>query len=598
MLEIFITLIQHMGLFLIIAYLASKTPIFKPFIEQSTRLPHKILFCIFFSIFCILATELGNRIPLKDQLGETQFISENANSKNNNENIAIANTRDMGAIVGGLLGGPIVGFFIGLVGGIHRYAIGGWTAIPCAFNTLLAGCVAGLFSYYLRRAHRSDLIFSPLVAGGLTFCLQCIGKLVVLFAARPSGDIVLFAPPSEETINLLKEITLPMVFINSFGSAIFISLIVDRKREYDKLASNLSSQALRIAERSVGILTKSMTTKTGEMLAKIIQEETDIGAVVITDTEKIIATIGKGAEHHEPGLKIASEEVECAISQNKVIFINGVEIQYDCPYSNDCPFGSCLIIPLHENQKVVATLLLFENKNKLFLNINRSLGEGIARLLSNQLLNNRYNQQQTLLVQSELKLLQAQVNPHFLFNALNTISAVMRKNGDSARDLLLHLSSFMRKNLKRDSSATSLSEELEQLDSYLVIEKARYGDNLDIVIDIDKSLTACEIPSFTLLPIVENAIKHGTSQSLNKGQIIIGLFQKKECIYLTVEDNAGLYQSTNDSKGLGINIVNKRIQNEYGERYGVDIAYKAKLFTRVTITLPLVRQEHDQYINC
>ncbi|POB67629.1 sensor histidine kinase, partial [Vibrio vulnificus] len=91
---------------------------------------------------------------------------------------------------------------------------------------------------------------------------------------------------------------------------------------------------------------------------------------------------------------------------------------------------------------------LYEPKRKLFSTINMSMAEGIAQLLSSQILYGDYQQQQTLLTQSEIKLLHAQVNPHFLFNALNTISAVIRRDPDKARELIQNLSHFFRSNLK------------------------------------------------------------------------------------------------------------------------------------------------------
>ena len=98
---------------------------------------------------------------------------------------------------------------------------------------------------------------------------------------------------------------------------------------------------------------------------------------------------------------------------------------------------------------MIGTINLYEPRNKKFLNMNKTLGEGIASLLSNQLLLARYQEQKNLLMQTELKLLQAQINPHFLFNTLNTIISITRNDAVRARGLLIHLSNFFRKNLKR-----------------------------------------------------------------------------------------------------------------------------------------------------
>ena len=116
------------------------------------------------------------------------------------------------------------------------------------------------------------------------------------------------------------------------------------------------------------------------------------------------------------------------------------------------------MVPLHIDDDVIGTIQLFEPKNRRFLHMNKTIGEGITRLLSNQLLMSSYEMQKNLLVQSELKLLQAQVNPHFLFNSLNTIIAVLRIDAARCKDLLIHLSNFFRKNLKRGNDLSTLAE--------------------------------------------------------------------------------------------------------------------------------------------
>src|SRR5690606_2002500 len=135
------------------------------------------------------------------------------------------------------------------------------------------------------------------------------------------------------------------------------------------------------------------------------------------------------------------------------------------------------------------------------------------------LLRYRYEDQKNLLLTSELKLIQAQINPHFLFNALNTISAVISEDAPRPRDLLLQHSNLFRKNLKRTSDISTLEEELNHVNSYLTIEKARFEDRLVVEETIDPELLGTRLPTFTLQPIIENAIKHGVSAMFGVGII-------------------------------------------------------------------------------
>ncbi|HEY7865112.1 MAG TPA: histidine kinase, partial [Psychromonas sp.] len=228
----------------------------------------------------------------------------------------------------------------------------------------------------------------------------------------------------------------------------------------------------------------------------------------------------------------------------------------------------------------------------LFTSLNRSLGEGLGKLLSNQILTGRYIEQQILLTQAELRLLQAQVNPHFLFNALNTISAVIRKDPNQARDLIQHLSQFFRRNLKNNIERVTIKEELAHITSYLEVELARFSDRLEIDFLVDPSVLNVYVPTFTLQPLVENAIKHGTSTLLENGKISItgALIEldNKPHVKLQVIDNAGTYLKGETQSGLGLQIVDKRLKNTFGEGFGLQMSCKKGESTSAEIVFPLV----------
>jgi two-component system LytT family sensor kinase len=219
--------------------------------------------------------------------------------------------------------------------------------------------------------------------------------------------------------------------------------------------------------------------------------------------------------------------------------------------------------------------------------MNKSLGEGLGALLSSQLLIARYQEQKNLLVMSELKLLQAQVNPHFLFNALNTIIAVLRRDADRARDLLIQLSTFFRKNLKRSGELSTLGEELEHVGSYLEIEKARFEGRLTVDVDVDPVLLALQVPTFTLQPLVENAFKHGLAKTLGEVRATIRAYRREGAVLVEIEDSAGAWTGPGPGAGLGMQMVDKRVKNLYGERYGLSVECVPQEVTRVTVRLPV-----------
>jgi len=560
--ELIFSLLQQLSVYLVIAYLLSKTPLFMPLTTVSGHLSQRIACYVVFSLFCILGTYFGLAI-------------ENA----------IANTRAIGAVMGGLLGGPLVGFAVGLTGGLHRYSMGGFTDTACAISTTAEGLFGGLIhSYYVRRG-LVEKIFKPAVALTAVLIAEVMQMSIILAVAQPF----------DQALHLVKAIALPMITANAFGAALFMSIIQDRKAIYEKYSAAFSSKALKIAERSVGILSSGFNQQSTKEIAQIIYEETGVGAVSITDREKILAFIGIGDDHHLPGTPISSALTKQAIENCELIYADGYEIAYQCSLHKKCRLGSALIIPLFGEDKVLGTIKLYEPKQKLFSSINRTLGEGLAKLLSNQILTGRYIEQQRLLTQAELRLLQAQVNPHFLFNALNTISAVIRQDPNKARDLIQHLAQFFRRNLKNNIESVTISEELAHIRAYLEVELARFSDRLKVEFLVDPDLFTLLVPTFTLQPLVENAIKHGTSTLLENGRVEIkgSIVQEnnQRLVKLQVIDNAGTYSLKENESGLGLQIVDKRLKNRFGELYGLQMHCEAGISTTAEILFPFVAGE-------
>ncbi|PWC25065.1 MULTISPECIES: sensor histidine kinase [Brenneria] len=554
--DLILSLLQQMCVYLVIAYLLSKTPLFIPLMQVTIRLPHKLVCYLVFSMFCIMGTYFGLHID-----------------------DSIANTRATGAVLGGMLGGPSVGFLVGLTGGLHRYSMGGMTALACMLSTIAEGLMGGLLHRYLTQRNRIDLLFQPSVVALTTLAAEILQMAIILLVARPFADAV----------ELVQDIALPMMITNTVGAAMFMRILLDRRAIFEKYTSAFSAKALQIAARAEGALRQGFNQQNSMRVARILYEELGVGAVAITDREKLLAFIGLGDDHHTVDSPITSRHTHRAIEKNQVVYADGNEMPYTCSISPSCKLGSTLVIPLRgEEQRVIGTIKLYEPKNKLFSSINRTLGEGIAHLLSAQILAGRFERQKQLLVQSEIKLLHAQVNPHFLFNALNTLSAVIRRDPAHARQLVLSLSTFFRKNLKRSNDEVSLNDELEHVNSYLEIEKARFADHLTVDISLPDELLEARLPAFSLQPIVENAIKHGISQMIDVGHIRISGRLHANTLELTVEDNAGMYQPPRGGDGLGMNLVDRRIKARYGNRFGLTVVCKADRFTRVEVRVPFI----------
>ncbi|MGR5244645.1 LytS/YhcK type 5TM receptor domain-containing protein [Vibrio sp. PNB23_22_6] len=552
--ELVISLLQQMCVYLVLAYMLSKTPIILPLLSISSRLSHRLICYVLFSGFCILGTYFGLQI-----------------------NDAIANTRAIGAVMGGLFGGPVVGFAVGLTGGIHRYTLGGFTDLACAISTTAEGLIGGLLHVYLIKRNKGAMLFNPSVVFSVTFVAEIVQMVLLLAVAKPF----------DQAYELVSTIAAPMIIANSVGAALFMSILQDRKTIFEKYSATFSRRALSIADRSVGILSTGFNSENADKIARIIYEETKVGAVAITDQEKILAFVGISDDHHRPNTPISSQSTLDSMEKNDIIYLDGSERPYQCSLAQDCKLGSALIIPLRAGEEVVGTIKLYEPKRKLFSTANMSMAEGIAQLLSSQILYGDYQQQQALLAQAEIKLLHAQVNPHFLFNALNTISAITRRDPDKARELIQNLSHFFRSNLKQNINTVTLKEELAHVNAYLSIEKARFTDRLEVEMNIEPALLDIKLPSFTLQPLVENAIKHGISHLLEGGQVKIYSQPHPQGHLITVEDNAGSYEPPQENhSGLGLEIVDKRLSNQFGRDSALKITCDKNQFTKMSFIIP------------
>ena len=187
---------------------------------------------------------------------------------------------------------------------------------------------------------------------------------------------------------------------------------------------------------------------------------------------------------------------------------------------------------------VVGTLKLYFT-NKYDVNVSdKQLATGLAEIFSSQLELGQAEAQSALIRDAEIKSLQAQVNPHFFFNAINTISALVRIDSEKARELLLQLSQFFRSNLQGARNNTiSLENELQQVESYLSLEQARYQDRFTGSFDIDESCYGALVPPFAIQILVENAIKHAFKNRKNNNEIIVKAHKFQTGLVISVTDN-------------------------------------------------------------
>src|SRR6516162_5011195 len=198
---------------------------------------------------------------------------------------------------------------------------------------------------------------------------------------------------------------------------------------------------------------------------------------------------------------------------------------------------------------------------------------------------------QQLLLRARMDALASQINPHFLFNTLNTVTALIRVDPDTARGVVLKLSNILRRLLRKHETFVPLREELSFIDDYLDIEVARFGeDNLEIIKEIDNETIEAFIPSMLLQPVVENCLKHGLAPKIEGGRIRLHAAEHNGRLRIEIEDNGvGISEERMPHvyvEGIGLSNVRERLRVLYGADFNLDINSHEGQGTRIKIDVP------------
>jgi sensor histidine kinase YesM len=197
----------------------------------------------------------------------------------------------------------------------------------------------------------------------------------------------------------------------------------------------------------------------------------------------------------------------------------------------------------------------------------------------------------TLVREAELNMLKAQINPHFLFNSLNSISLLTVKDPGKAREMIIKLSEFLRYSLRfNEKDSSRFGEELESMDRYLEIEKIRFGERLDYSRSIGPGVEDWEVPNMILQPILENAIKHGVYESTEPIKVALNAVKMDSMLRIIITNNYDATAIPRKGAGIGLKNIRERLALVYG-RYDL-LSYEGKegIFT-VDLRIPEVSKK-------
>lgn len=209
----------------------------------------------------------------------------------------------------------------------------------------------------------------------------------------------------------------------------------------------------------------------------------------------------------------------------------------------------------------------------------RYLGEdlvalaGAAAEIAGKVESLRQQEMTRLVSQAELRALQSQINPHFLFNALNTLYGTIPRESSAARRMVLNLAEIFRYFLQSDKTFVTLAEEIQIVRAYLEVEQSRLGDRLAVEIQVDDGALPVPIPVLSIQPLVENAIKHGVAQRTEPGFVRIAAIHNQDGLHVTVENSGAPREPASPGAGVGLQNVRRRLEICYGPAAGLRIAF-------------------------
>ena len=354
----------------------------------------------------------------------------------------------------------------------------------------------------------------------------------------------------------------------------------------DHVRALQSHKILNVANEALSYMRQGLSEESAQAVCRIILQSTEAAAVAITDTELVLGFAGVGEDHHEVGGPIITRATHEEIG---------------CP-RKDCLLKAAIVVPLEMRGRAAGTLKFYYTTPRQLNETQQAMVEGLARVLSTQLELAELERQTELATRMELKALQAQINPHFLFNTINTIASLIRTDPARARELLREFAAFYRRTLEAGEELIPLDRELAQTRRYLHFEIARFGDRVVVEEDIDPDVRELPVPAFIVQPLVENAIAHGMRENTPLTIRLASEHCADGTVCLTVsDDGVGIpaeklphVLEAGFGRGLGIALknVDDRLKGHFGPGSGVRVASVEGQGTAVTLVFAHVAPAH------
>ncbi|MDR3036900.1 MAG: histidine kinase [Coriobacteriales bacterium] len=402
---------------------------------------------------------------------------------------------------------------------------------------------------------------------------------------------------------LLAIIALAAVLTNGYwlvlaicvaGIVSMVLIMIRFSIDPDRLRARQSERMLKLAASTLTYMRTGLNVEAAQAVCKLLLPATSANAVAITNRDSILGYAGAEKDAHRIGSPIQTEATKTSLRNAEMQVITSKEgIGFP---DKDTAFQAAIVVPLVLRDEVAGTLKFYYRTAKKIDETEQAVAYGLSTLLAMQLSLAELDYQRELAAKMELKALQAQIRPHFLFNTINTIAALIRTDPAQARILLREFATFYRRTLEGSLDSITLEQERLQTLRYLGFEVARFGaDRIALTSNIEKGLETIQVPAFIIQPLVENAIGHGMREDAPL-HIEIKAYTVDGDIVIDIRDDgrgmaddklARVLEPSSAHAGVALKNVDDRLRGFFGRN--AHLAVQSELDTGTTVSLHLGR---------